>query len=319
MRRFWGLASIAVTLAVAMAPPQGASAAQARTLVYDCQNLATITVRVNRGSVEVLSPGERSMILPLIDSSPLRYGDKTTTLSGLTEYVRIDGPRGHLVCRSAPAEVPWAEARLRGIDFRAVGDAPDWTLDIDEGVRIEFVANHGATRVVGLPVPRQTSARRMVITATSDGHTLQVVTERRICTNSAGTTTQSTMVTLDGTTYAGCGRALLSGSLVGTVTLSTPIALPAASELRVEIVPVGGSPGQVLAETRMPIQGTGPFSFRVGYNPLQPFGDDRYVIRATIHVKSRPRWATRSQPFVVTWGDVGKVELVVEPMPPPTL
>jgi putative lipoprotein len=304
-----GLVSIAVALAIATTAWRGASAAQPRTLVYDCQNLSTVTVRVYPDSVEVRSPGERSIVLPLVDSNPVRYANETTTLTGLQEYVRIDGPLGHLVCRSAPAEVPWAEARLRGIDFRAVGDDPDWTLDIDEGVRIEFVANHGATRLVGVPGPTQTSARRMTVTAASGGHALQVAIERRPCTNSAGTTTQSTTVTLDGRTYAGCGRALLSGLLVGTVALSTPIAVPTGSQLHVQIVPAGGSTGRVLAETSMPIEGTGPFSFRVSYNPLRAFGDDRYVIRAAIDVESRPRWATRSLPLVVTWGHIANVEL----------
>ena len=294
MRGFCELASIAVALVIATTTPRGALAGQPRTLVYDCQNLATVTVRVYPDSVEVRSPGERSMVLPLVDSNPVRYANETTTLSGLQEYVRIDGPLGHLVCRSAPAEVPWEEARLRGIDFRAVGDDPGWTLDIDEGVRIEFVANHGATRLVGVPAQSQTSARRMMVTATSGGHALQVAIERRTCTNSAGTTTQSTIVTLDGETYAGCGRALLSGLLTGTVALSTPLALPTGSELHVQIVPVGGSPGQVLAETTMPIQGTGPFAFRVSYNPLRPFGDD-YVIRAPSATPAR--WATRSLPL----------------------
>jgi putative lipoprotein len=302
------LVSIAVALAIAATTPRGVPA-QARTLVYDCQNLATVTLRVYPDSVEVRAPGESAITLPLAGSNPVRYANETTTLSGLNESVRIDGPLGHLVCRSAPAEVPWAEARLRGIDFRAVGDAPDWTLDIDEGARVEFVANHGATRLVGVPAQSQTSAQRMTVTATSGGHALQVAIERRTCTNSAGTTTQATIVTLDGTTYAGCGRALLSGLLIGTIALSTPIALPTGSELHVQIVPAGGSPGQVLAETSLPIQGTGPFSFRVRYNPLRPFGGDRYVIRAAIDVKSRPRWATRSRPLVVTWGHVANVEL----------
>jgi uncharacterized lipoprotein YbaY/uncharacterized membrane protein len=309
VRGFCELVSITVALAIATTPPPGASAAQPRTLVYDCQNLATVTIRVDRDSVEVRSPGESSIVLPLVDSNPVRYATDTTTLSGLNEYVRIDGPLGHLVCRSAPAEVPWEEARLRGIDFRAVGDDPDWTLDIDEGVRIEFVANHGATRLVGVPEQSQSSAQRMTVTATGDGHALQVAIERRTCTNSAGTTTQSTIVTLDGETYAGCGRALLSGLLNGTVALSTPLALPTASELHVQILPVGGTAGQVLAETRMPIQGPGPFSFRVNYNPLRAFGDARYVIRAAINVESRPQWVTRSLPLVVTWGHLANVEL----------
>jgi Uncharacterized protein conserved in bacteria len=312
MRGFCELAPIAVALVIATTTPGGASAAQPRTLVYDCQNLATVTVRVYPDSVEVRSAGESPIVLPLVDTSPVRYANDTTTLSGLTEYVRIDGPLGHLVCRSAPAEGPWEEARLRGIDFRAAGDDADWTLEIDEGVRIEFVANHGATRLVGVPAQTQTSARRMLVAATSDGHALQVAIERRTCTNSAGTTTQSAAITLDGNTYVGCGRVLHSGYLTGTVALSTPIALPTASELHVQIVPAGGSPGRVLAETRMPIQGTGPFSFRVNYNPLSAFGDDRYVIRAAIIVKSRPRWVTRLLPPVVTWGHIANVELVVQ-------
>ena len=42
-----------------------------------------------------------------------RFTDGTASLSGLDELVRFEEPGAVQWCRSAPAEVPWQEARFR--------------------------------------------------------------------------------------------------------------------------------------------------------------------------------------------------------------
>jgi hypothetical protein len=52
----------------------------------------------------------------------------------------------------------WEEARARDVEFHAVGYSSEWTLEIDDGVRAEFVADHGAVHVVGVPIIETTIA-----------------------------------------------------------------------------------------------------------------------------------------------------------------
>ena len=182
-------------------------------LVYYCQNLALVTVRVLPKRVEVITPNRRIMLTETTQPSPARFTDGSVTLSELGELVRLEEPGAVSWCRIDPVEVPWQDARLRGIDFRAAGD-PAWSLEIDNGVAMEFAAGQGAARVVTKFPPAELSGKdtRMTLTATSGSHALAVIAERRICHHAGSTMTLSVTVTLDGRAYTGCGRLLAAES-----------------------------------------------------------------------------------------------------------
>lgn len=180
-------------------------------LVYYCQNLAVVTVRVLPRRVEVVMANRKTTLAEVPQPAPARFSDGTVTLSDLGELVRLEEPGAVYWCRVEPVEVPWQDARLRGVDFRAAGD-PAWSLEIDSGVGVEFAAGEGAARVVAKFPPVELSAKesRMSLTTTSGPHTLAVVTEPRVCHYAGSTMTLSVTVTLDGKTYSGCGRRLAS-------------------------------------------------------------------------------------------------------------
>ncbi len=182
-------------------------------LVYYCQNLALVTVRVLPKRVEVITPSRRIMLAETTEPSLARFTDGSVTLSELGELVRLEEPGAVSWCRIDPVEVPWQDARLRGIDFRAAGD-PAWSLEIDNGVAMEFAAGQGAARVVTKFPPAELSGKdtRMTLTATSGSHALGVIAERRICHHAGSTMTLSVTVTLDGRAYTGCGRLLAAES-----------------------------------------------------------------------------------------------------------
>jgi hypothetical protein len=184
-------------------------------LVYYCQNLALLTVRVLPKRVEVTTPNRKVTLTETTQPSTptVRFSDGSATLSELGELVRYQEPGAIFWCRVEPVEVPWQDARLRGIDFRAAGD-PAWTLETDNGVATEFAVGQGAKRVV-TKFPAVVLAgqdTRMTMTAKSGSHALAVVAERRICHHAGSTMTLSVTVTLDKRTYTGCGRMLVSES-----------------------------------------------------------------------------------------------------------
>jgi putative lipoprotein len=145
-------------------------------------------------------------------SSAVRYSDGSVTLSGLEEYVRLEEPGAVYFCRSIPAEVPWQEARFRGIEFRAAGDEPPWSLEVDSGVVVEFATGLGDARTVRKFPPAELTGTetRMTLAAVAGSVSLSVVAERRVCTLAGSTMTLSVTVTIDGKTYRGCGRPLIA-------------------------------------------------------------------------------------------------------------
>lgn len=179
-------------------------------LVYYCHNLSVLTVRVFPKRVEVETESRKATLAEVPPPSPVRYSDGTLTLSSLEEQVRFDDPGGAYFCRSAPIEVPWQESRFRGIEFRAAGEDPEWSLEIDSGVAVEFATGAGSARTVTKFPPAELVGKdsRMTLTAATGTHSLAVVTERRVCNLAGSTMTLAVTVTLDGKTYRGCGRPL---------------------------------------------------------------------------------------------------------------
>lgn len=111
---------------------------------------------------------------------------------------------------------PWAEAKARGIDFRALGQEPGWYLEIDDGARMTLVVDYGERRIeMAAPAPVVDSGGlQTTYVARSATHSLQVFIraepQARPCRDGmSGLTIGSTVtVELDSTTYRGCGRRL---------------------------------------------------------------------------------------------------------------
>ena len=132
----------------AFAGSQQAAAKDGDVLVYYCHNLSIVTVRVFPKRVEIETEARKATLAETTPASPVRYSNGSMTLSNLTELVRLEEPGAVYFCRSLPTEVAWQEARFRGIEFRAAGDNPSWSLEIDSGVAIEFTSGQGDTRAV---------------------------------------------------------------------------------------------------------------------------------------------------------------------------
>ena len=210
-----GAAVSFVALACVAAPSvarAGQQAARYQDLrVYYCNNLAILTVRVLKDRVEVTTPA-RSASLPRNERSEStgQYSNGTVSLSGLGERIRLDEPGISYWCQSLPAEVPWQDARFRGIDFRAAGSNPEWTLEVNSGVAVEFATGQGASRILTkFPPAEFTAGEKGTVLATKSGsHSLTAISQKGLCEHAGSTMTLTVSVTLDGKTFSGCGRSL---------------------------------------------------------------------------------------------------------------
>jgi hypothetical protein len=211
LRRFFAASFVLVALTGGPAIGRSQQAEKDGALqVYYCQNLAILTVRVFPKRVEVVTASRKATLTETAQPSAAQYSDGSVTLSGLGEIIRVEEPGAVSWCRSAPVEIPWQEARLRGIDFRAAGD-PAWSLEIDSGVAVEFATGVGAARTVTTFPPVEVG-KHLAWSTKSGSHVLAVVAEQRVCHHQGSTMTLSVTLTLDGKTYTGCGRRLTGDS-----------------------------------------------------------------------------------------------------------
>jgi len=183
------------------------------TLVYECNGYGFIA---RRGASEMaLWLKDGYVVLPqAADDSGTVYedGDVSFWTSGDEAMLTVDG-QNYQNCHLNPVRVPWEDARLRGVSFRAVGNEPGWYLEIQES-RLLFVGQYATTRIlVPDAIAEGTSqVRAYRVTAGAQQLRVDIVDEACVDNMSGESFPSRVTVTLDGTSFQGCGQALDSPS-----------------------------------------------------------------------------------------------------------
>ena len=193
----------------------GASLVQAATYVYTCPDGYRFSARARGDSVTLRLP-TRILTLPKVETaSGTRYEGHGTTYAGKGEDASLETDATlHSQCQAARAANAWEEAALLGVEFRAVGQEPGWTLELDEGRSMRFIGNYGNEVVVTpAPAPGRDSTLGTTWTARTEAHTLTLIAREAACRDAMSGEAFSHTVTVrvDGTERRGCGRPLRTG------------------------------------------------------------------------------------------------------------
>ena len=182
-------------------------------VAFDCADGQAITVRFeNRNAMLML--GENTLRLdrvPAASGAKYSNGSATFWAKGREASLVLPG-QAETTCTLQKEKSVWEAARLRGIDFRAVGNEPGWYLEMAFGKRILVVTDYGNQRH-SFPAPAEPpdpDAAQTTIRARTSEHKLEVVINNKPCRDSmSGERFENTVrATLDGRTFNGCGRSL---------------------------------------------------------------------------------------------------------------
>ena len=182
----------------------------ARTMVYDCNGYDFIA-RLGPGEIAIWLPDRYLVLSQVRSASGTKYqeGDVEFWSKG-DEAMLVVGDRQYLNCTLVPHRVPWEDARRRGVDFRAVGNEPGWSLEIRDGDHLLFVGDYGMQRV-STPDPGQQLQGRAktwhAITESADLR-VEVIDDSCVDTMSGEQFSSQVTIVLNGQTLYGCGRAL---------------------------------------------------------------------------------------------------------------
>jgi len=181
--------------------------------VFDCEDGQSVTVRFEHHTA-VLTLAEKTLRLEQVPAaSGARYSDGATTFWTQGDEAVLDlAGETEKTCTLQPQKTVWEKARMRGVDFRAVGNEPGWHMEISYGGRIVIVTDYGRHRQ-SFPAPAEpldADAAQSTIHARTADHRLAVVIRNTPCRDSmSGENFESSVqVTLDGNTFDGCGRSL---------------------------------------------------------------------------------------------------------------
>jgi putative lipoprotein len=187
----------------------------AKTYVYECADGYRFIARHQNQTVWLFLP-DKTIILPQVPSgSGAKYSEGLFTFwsKGHEALLEIEDVK-HLKCKNNRMKAIWEDAKLRGVDYRAVGNEPGWNLEIMNSKKIVFVSNSGQERYAFTTTEPSTDkqTRTTVYTAQNDKHELSVVIVGRRCRDTMSGEVFETTVTviLDAKKYQGCGKALHS-------------------------------------------------------------------------------------------------------------
>lgn len=198
---------------IARAEEAKAAAELPRTYVYECRDDYSFTVRLEDNQAWLFLPHQTVSLPHVRSGSGSRYSNGVVTFWGNGQQALIDnGERLYRDCTNNWALAIWEDAKLSGVDFRAVGNEPGWHLKIARGRDILFVTDYGATQYeFKTPAPLvDQQAHKTTYKVRADGHELVIVLQRKPCRDSmSGEAFETTAtVTLNEKQYQGCGKAL---------------------------------------------------------------------------------------------------------------
>jgi membrane-bound inhibitor of C-type lysozyme len=204
------LCAAAAIVAVGCLPRVQREEAVDITTVYSCVGDSRFSVR-ELGRVATVRLGMQTIALPRArTASGVRYAADGQEFwnRGPMATLRVGGET-LTDCRGELAATPWDESRLLGIEYRAAGSEPTWSLEIDDGKYIRFIPAGGSAVYWPAPQPTRDSTR-LVYQAVSNSRVLEALIEQTPCVNASSRDPfpHSVKVTVDGFPYRGCGRPL---------------------------------------------------------------------------------------------------------------
>jgi putative lipoprotein len=194
-----------------VASPAGTAPDGSRRFLFECGKGIFFAIRVVPGEATVFSPpllGPDVLTLPETEAaSGARYASGGDVFWNKGELATFEVRGQNFVdCTSNPSAVIMAEARRRGVVFRALGNEPSWLLEIYRE-RIVLTTELGQ-RVTEFPFREPTvTAGATTYRVFSGTQELTAVASDTRCndTMSGEVFDKTVAVTFEGTTLYGCG------------------------------------------------------------------------------------------------------------------
>lgn len=180
---------------------------------YKCDNSYRFTAHVTTDSTWLFLADTTVKVNPVLAGSGARYEANPYLFWSKSNEALLQLPTGGLMnCTSIPRESSWQAARIRGVDFRALGQEPGWILEITDGKLLKYIGNYGEdTLTVANPEPvKNNSDKVRRYDLETESGTLQIEIDDTPCRDamSGFKFPETVTVTLGEEVYTGCGRYL---------------------------------------------------------------------------------------------------------------
>jgi len=191
--------------------PDFSSINTSNVFAYSCGDSLQFSAHVTKDSTWLFLPDTTLKTLAVEAGSGAKYEGARYIYWSKGNKAILQRPRGSLmICKMIPKQKAWAAARIRGVDFRALGQEPGWILEITRDKQISYIGNYGRD-TLNTTVPKaEKNDNQITYNVHANTHNLKVAIKDKPCNDSMSgfRFPKSVTVTLDGNTYHGCGRSL---------------------------------------------------------------------------------------------------------------
>ncbi|WLD58686.1 YbaY family lipoprotein [Salinispirillum sp. LH 10-3-1] len=193
------------------AQPRDDVATTRRQQAYQCGDLRIEVDHAGADRLLLTLPDRDLVLRPAISASGARFAADDHVFWSRGEsaaQITIDGVV--MSCDVTEGRSPWAEARERGVHFRAVGNEPGWLIEhlAGERAQLRLLLDYGVRELIDSDT--QVDADQAGYRATFDGKTAVITLTKKTCTDtmSGQDFPMQAVLAFDGQTLTACGRFL---------------------------------------------------------------------------------------------------------------
>ena len=182
-----------------------------QTFVYECQDNKNFVLQVKDDRAWLFTKEASSALDRVVSASGEKYEKDGTVFWSHGYEAMLDTPStSYRLCSNNRYKAVWEDAKLRGNDFRAIGNEPGWYLEIGEGGKKSFLVTDYGAEKYELHLPRPYTSELSRTTRYKIQGFLDITIEGKSCTDTMTGHRYSSKVTvhIDGKQYRGCGKAL---------------------------------------------------------------------------------------------------------------
>ena len=182
-----------------------------QTFVYECKDNKNFTLQLKDNQAWLFAKEISTSLDRVVSASGEKYEKDRTVFWSHGYEAMLDTPgSSYKDCSNNRYKAVWEDARLRGNDFRAIGNEPGWYLEIaEDGKKTLLVTDYGDEKYE-LRLPKPYTSKLGRTTRYKIQGFLDITIEGKTCTDSMTGFRYSSRVTvkIDGKQYRGCGKAL---------------------------------------------------------------------------------------------------------------
>ena len=178
--------------------------------VYHCENDYDFVAEINKNEAWLFLPSKtvKAKQVSSVEGSKYRVNEILYWYKRDEARLKIGTKKFH--CKNDSVAAAFEKAKFEGVAFRAIGNQPDWILEITADEKVVLITNHGESKIAFKVLEKFSDNVSTEYKLVSTYNTMYIRIENRVCNDTmVDRIYDSTVyINFDGVNMQGCGKSL---------------------------------------------------------------------------------------------------------------